>query len=103
MTKVIHGDLNLPDTESGAHLRIRKSIGGKNKSQYKGVTWKATQRKWHASFYYTDKHGNGHKKHLGSFDDEREAAKAYDRMAIVFGLPTNLLKKVGTNVDNDKQ
>lgn len=103
MTKILSGDLDLPDTTPTAHLRVKKSTGGKNKSKYNGVTWKASQRKWNASFYYTDEHGNGHKKHLGSFDDEREAAKAYDRMAIVFGLPTNILKKVGTDVDNNKQ
>lgn len=103
MTKILSGDLNLPDTTPTAHLRVKKSTGGKNKSKYNGVTWNSKHHKWFARFYYTDKYGVGHNKHLGSFDDEREAAKAYDRMAIVFGLPTNILKKVGTDVDNNKQ
>jgi hypothetical protein len=45
-------------------------------SKYKGVYWKKDTKKWAACI----KKG-GKRKHLGYFDDEAEAAKAYDDAA----------------------
>lgn len=45
-------------------------------SKYKGVSWHKNNKKWHAGINI-----NGRRKHLGSFDDEIQAAKAYDEVA----------------------
>lgn len=62
-------------------------------SKYHGVTWSKRESKWVSRFIYRDSMGTVHNKRLGAFQDERDAAIAYDKMAIHFNLPTNILRK----------
>ena len=43
-------------------------------SKYKGVSWNKWHKKWAAQFNY-----KGKVKHIGYFEDEKEAANAYDK------------------------
>jgi hypothetical protein len=45
-------------------------------SRYKGVTWHKAQRKWQVQICYNGKH-----RTVGYFDNELDAAKAYDEAA----------------------
>ena len=45
-------------------------------SKYKGVSFRKRTKKWDAKIRY-----DGKNKHIGSFKDEIEAAKAYDEAA----------------------
>lgn len=56
-------------------------------SQYKGVWWSKNARKWQVQITCLD----GTKKHIGYFDFELDAAKAYDEKAKeIFGSFANL-------------
>ena len=56
--------------------RNRRKIKTSCYSRFKGVTWQKGSKKWSAYISF-----NGRQKKLGSFDDETEAAKAYDEAA----------------------
>lgn len=59
---------------------------GQYTSKYKGVSWQKRRRKWHA--YVTI---GGRKIHLGSYDQELEAAQKYDSEAKkIFGVFASL-------------
>jgi hypothetical protein len=73
-------------------------MGVKNKSsQYRGVVFKPNIRKYQARIRVKN-NGEVISKHLGYFpptpEGEREAAITYDKMAIHYGMDTNILKKM---------
>ena len=65
---------NLRDGTGNNQKNIRSHKG--STSQYLGVSWYKRDKKWQSHIRVT-----GKKKHLGYFDSEIEAAKAYDREA----------------------
>ena len=69
--------VNLRPATSGENKRNRrKSIKRKCHSRFKGVNWNKDQRKWSARICFNSK-----TKFIGYFDDEIDAAKAYDKAA----------------------
>lgn len=75
---------NLRDTCRAEQQRGKSKglyAGIKPSSKFKGVSWDKAYEKWRARITFENK-----LKHLGYFDDEREAALAYDRAALeLFG------------------
>ena len=57
--------------------KILDTIKGKSSSIYKGVYWAKDRNKWRATIRVSGKN-----IHIGSFDNEIEAAKAYNDYAI---------------------
>jgi hypothetical protein len=53
-------------------------------SKYRGVTWSKMSNQWQAQIKVAGKNEN-----LGYFDDEAEAARAFDTRAAALGRPTN--------------
>jgi hypothetical protein len=58
----------------------KKAMSVVKKSKFLGVSWAKTRRKWTACIGYHDASGRI-SKWLGDFDDERDAARAFDTFA----------------------
>jgi hypothetical protein len=67
---------NLRPATSAQNIRHKKKCSTKKTSKYKGVHWRKDSKKWCARL-----HANGQRKYFGLFNDEKEAAKAYDAAA----------------------
>ncbi len=67
---------NLRPATHSQNMCNRPKRRTKCRSKYKGVSFKAAQKKWVADIQV-----NGEPKFLGYFDNEAAAARAYDRAA----------------------
>ena len=67
---------NLRPATFAQNVYNRKKRSGNSRSRYKGIWWDKRWKKWCAEIRV-----NKTKIRLGSYDDEIEAAKAYDRAA----------------------
>ena len=77
--------LNFPKDEGEACAVKRRGLSkipDKGKSAFTGVSWNKGSKKWKAQIQK-----DGKRSHLGSLDDEEEAARKYDEAAASLGLP----------------
>ena len=81
----------LDDGEAFARARealvARRRAAGESLSVYSGVSWDRTKRKWTAGIWNSELKSS---KALGRFDNEEEAARAFDEEARKLGINSRL-------------
>jgi hypothetical protein len=89
--------VNLREATASENHGNRKFFEG-GSSKYKGVHWYKQTCKWHAQIRINYK-----KIHLGSYDNEKEAALAYNKAALeTFGefAKINIIEPLDTGITN---
>lgn len=83
---------NLRKCTNVENIRHQRCQTRNKSSKFKGVCWNKQEEKWQAYIYYNEK-----LVHLGRFNNEIEAAEAYDKKAIeLFGEFASLNFPYGT-------
>ena len=76
--------LNFPDASPEERkAAVDRKVARPSSSEYTGVTWNKRDSNWNAAITMRDKEGRRKIIRLGNFEDERDAALAYDRHAPV--------------------
>lgn len=84
ITDHVNGDgfdnrkINLRTCTQKENCHNQRAQSKKKSSKFKGVSWRRDCKKWRAYIALNKKI-----KHLGYFDDEKDAAMAYNRAALV--------------------
>ena len=68
---------NLRPCRAGLNIANSRKWRTRTTSRYKGVSWMTSKGRWRAVICV-----NARQKHLGLFDDEQAAARAYDTAAL---------------------
>jgi hypothetical protein len=86
----VNNDINnLRMLTKSDNLRAHRRISSKASSKYRGVSWQGSRNKWCARIKTRDSY-----KWLGRFQDEVEAALAFNKAAIEDGFPIEGLNKI---------
>ena len=85
----------LNDVPLNHNWRDKKLYKIRGRSRYRGVAWCKAANKWQASITINSK-----QKYLGVFENEKEAAKAYNEAALFYRGEQSILNKIEGNENN---
>jgi len=72
--------LNFPDASPEERKAVvSRKAARSSSSEYTGVTWSKRDNNWFARITLCDKEGRRKQLNYGTYEDERDAALAYDR------------------------